>query len=135
MARSRYGVKTSTLKFGEKTYEMSAGPAGKSVTREAIEVTSLEDTVKQFIRGSLKEIDEFTVTLFQGSADITEDAAPAVLQLDVVLENGEDEDIQTSVVIGSAAVTKVTYPNHEGSGDRKATYDVTFRPTGVVSAS
>ncbi len=132
---NRWGVKSATLTFNSTTYEMDAGPAGQSETREAIEVTSLADTIKRFIKGALKEIDEFTVTLYQkSSGNLTSDAAPAALALSVTLENGIDSDATVSVSIAKAIVTKVAYPNQEGSGERKATYDVTFKPDGSVSA-
>lgn len=131
----RWGVKSATLTFGGATYEMAAGPGGQSETREPIEVTSLADQVKRFIKGALKEIDEFTVTLFQKSTgNLTSDTAPAALALAVTLENGIDSDATASVSIAKAIVSKVAYPNQDASGDRKATYDVTFRPDGSVAA-
>ena len=131
----RWGVKSATLTFGGATYEMATGPAGQSETREPIEVTSLTDQVKRFIKGALKEIDEFTVTLYQKSTgNLTADTAPAALSLAVALENGIDEDASASVAIAKAIVSKVAYPNQEASGDRKATYDVTFRPAGSTAA-
>lgn len=131
----RWGVKSATLTFGSSTYEMAAGPSGQSETREPIEVTSLSDQVKRFIKGALKEIDEFTVTLYQkSSGNITSDDAPAAISLAVTLENGIDSDASASVSIPNAIVGKVAYPNHDASGDRKATYDVTFRPDGTVSS-
>lgn len=130
-ALERWGVKSATLTFGGATYEMASGPAMKSETKEAIDVTALTDSVKRFISGALKEMDEFTVTLYQKSAgDITVDAAPAALSLAVTLENGIDSDATVSASIAKVIVTKVAYPNHDASGDRKATYDVTFRPDG-----
>lgn len=134
-ALERWGVKSATLTFGGATYEMASGPAMKSETKEAIEVTALTDSVKRFISGALKEMDEFTVTLYQKSAgDITVDAVPAALTLAVTLENGIDSDATVSASIAKVIVTKVAYPNHDASGDRKATYDVTFRPDGSTGA-
>ena len=127
----RWGVKSATLTFNSASYEMASGPAMKSETKEPIEVTGLTDSVKRFIQGALKETDEFTVTLYQKSTgDITVDASPAALSLSVTLENGIDSDPTVSASIAKAIVTKVSYPNLDASGDRKATYDVTFRPDG-----
>ena len=64
--RARWGVKTAILTFDGTVYAMANGPAGKSETRDAIDVTALSDTVKQFIKGAVKEIGEFTVTLPAG---------------------------------------------------------------------
>jgi hypothetical protein len=131
MAKSRYAVKSATLTFGGTAYEMANGPSGKSETREAVEVTALTDQIKQFIPGAVKEINEFSVTLYsKGEGDLTVDAAPAALKLDVVLSNGEDADVSASVEFGSAMVTAVAPTEQDASGDRKATYQVTFRPSG-----
>ena len=128
---NRWGVKSATLEYGGTKYDMASGPAGKSETREAIDVTALSENTKHFITGALKEVDEFTVTLFQGTSDITVDTAPASAMLSVVLENGVDSDTSISVGFNKLIVTKVAYPAQDASGDRKGTYDVTFRPDGT----
>lgn len=128
---NRWGVKSATLEYGGTTYDMASGPAGKSETRDAIDVTALSENTKHFITGALKEVDEFTVTLFQGANDITVDTAPASAMLSVVLENGVDSDTSISVGFNNLIVTKVAYPAQDASGDRKGTYDVTFRPDGT----
>ena len=128
---NRWGVKSATLEYGGTTYDMASGPAGKSETRDAIDVTALSENTKHFITGALKEVDEFTVTLFQGTSDITVDTAPASAMLSVVLENGVDSDTSISAKFNNLIVTKVAYPAQDASGDRKGTYDVTFRPDGT----
>lgn len=128
---NRWGVKSATLEYGGTTYDMASGPAGKSETRDAIDVTALSENTKHFITGALKEVDEFTVTLFQGTSDITVDTAPASAMLSVVLENGVDSDTSISAKFNNLIVTKVAYPQQDASGDRKGTYDVTFRPDGT----
>lgn len=128
---NRWGVKSATLQYGGTTYDMASGPAGKSETRDAIDVTALSENTKHFITGALKEVDEFTVTLFQGTSDITVDTAPASATLSVVLENGVDSDTSIGVKFNNLIVTKVAYPSQDASGDRKGTYDVTFRPDGT----
>lgn len=130
---NRWGIKSATLTFGGTAYDMASGIAGKSETRDALEVTALSDQVKQFIVGALKEIDEFTLTLFQGTSDITIDTAPAAASLSVTLENGIDEDATVTASFNRLIVTKVAYPTQDASGERKATYDVTFRPDGATA--
>lgn len=107
---NRWGVKSATLEYGGTTYDMASGPAGKSETRDAIDVTALSENTKHFITGALKEVDEFTVTLFQGTSDITVDTAPASAMLSVVLENGVDSDTSISAMFNNLIVTKVAYP-------------------------
>lgn len=128
---NRYAIKSATLTFGGTTYPMASGVAGKSETKDAVEVTALSDSVKQFIAGALKETDEFTVTLFQAdTGDISVDDTPAALSIAVVLEDGSGTDKNATVSYAKAIVTKVAYASQDASGDRKGTYDVTFRPTG-----
>lgn len=128
---NRWGVKSATLTFGGATYEMAVGKAGQDENRPAIDVTSLGDTVKRFIKGALKEIGTIPVTLYQkSSGNITADAAPAALTLAVTLSNGIDADQTVSVSINRAIVEDVKYPDVDAKGTRDATYSVEFRPDG-----
>lgn len=133
---TRYHVKSATLKFGSTTFEMASGPAAKGQTKEAVEVTALSDSIKQFIPGALTEDDEFTVTLYDKGTGMPAVAdKPAALEIAVTLSNGQDEDVSATVSYNKAIVTKVAPPNQDGSGDRKATIDVTFRPDGSTAAA
>lgn len=134
----RYHVKSATLKFGSTTFEMASGPAAaaKGQTKEAVEVTALSDSIKQFIPGALTEDDELTVTLYDKGTGMPSVAdKPAALEIAVTLSNGQDADVSATVSYNKAIVTKVAPPNQEGSGDRKATVDVTFRPDGSTAAA
>lgn len=131
--RTRYAVKSATLSFNSGSYDMASGPAAKGETQEAVEVTALSDSIRQYIPGAVTEVDEFTVTVFQkGSGDITVGTAGA-LTISVTLENGVT-DATATVSYNKCIVTKVAPPSIDASGDRKATYDVTFRPDGSVAA-
>lgn len=134
---TRYHVKTATMTFGSTPYEMATGPAAKGQTREATEVTSLGDVFKQFIPGALTEDDELTVTIYDkgpSNRPKTSDA-PAALAFVVKLSNGVDADVAADFSYVKAIVTKVSPPNQDGGGDRKATIDVTFKPTGEQPAA
>jgi len=132
---TRYHVKSATLTFGSNTFEMASGPAAKSQTKEAVEVTALADSVKQFIPGALVEDDEFSVSLYDKGASMPSVSdAPAALTITVKLSNGQDADVTETVSYNKAIVTKVAAPDQDGSGERKATVDVTFRPDGSVAA-
>lgn len=133
---TRYHVKSATLTFGTDAYEMATGPAAKGQTREATEVTALADVFKQFIPGALTEDDELTVTIYDkgpSNRPKTSDA-PAALAFAVKLSNGEDADVEADFSYVKAIVTKVSPPNQDGGGERKATIDVTFKPTGEQPA-
>ena len=132
--RARYAVKSATLTFNGTTYDMATGPAMAAETKDAVEVTALSDSIKQFIPGALKEVDEFTVSIYQkGSGNLTVDTASAALTISVTLENGV-ADATATVSYNKAIITKVAPPSLDATGDRKATYDVTFRPDGSVAA-
>lgn len=134
MAQTRYAVKSATCTFGAKTLQLAGAPVMKGETKEAVEVTALSDQVKQFITGALKEVDEFTLSLYMdGSTDLSVDDAPAALSISVTLENG-GQDVTASVSYANVIVTKVAQTNIDASGDRKATYDVTFRPDGTSAS-
>ena len=133
---TRYHVKSATLSFNSTSYEMASGPAAKGQTKEAVDVTALSDSVKQFIPGALVEDDEFSVSLYdKGTGMPTVGTTPAALTIAVVLSNGVDADVTAAVSYNKAIVTKVAPPSQDGSGDRKATVDVTFRPDGSVASS
>lgn len=133
---TRYHIKSATMTFGSATYEMASGPAAKSQTKEAVDVTALSDSIKQFIPGALVEDDEFTVSLYdKGTGMPTVGSTPAALTIAVTLSNGQDADVSASVAYNKAIVTKVAAPSQDGGGDRKATVDVTFRPDGSVASS
>lgn len=132
---NRWGVKSAVFTYGSNTYDMASGPAGKSETKEAIDVTALSEQVKHFITGALKEVDEFTLTLFQNSTgDLTVDTTPLSASIAVTLENGVDSDATVTATFNKLLITKVAYPNQDASGDRKGTYDVTFRPDGTTAS-
>ena len=40
---NRWGIKSATLTFGSTSYDMASGVAGKSETKDAIDVTALTD--------------------------------------------------------------------------------------------
>ena len=132
--RQRYAVKSATFTFGGTTYDMASGPFMKSQAREALEVTALSDTQKQFIPGALLEDSEFTVTLYsKGSTnDLTVNTTPAAVVISTTLENGV-QDATMTASYNKCIITSVSYPNTDASGDRKGTYDVTVRPDGSAS--
>ena len=133
--RGRYGVKTATLTFGSNTYDVASMPTDEGFTRDAIDVTALADTFKQFIQGAVVELDEFTVTLYKkATGNIDKSTAPGALSISVTLENGVDSDATATVSFNRCLVTKVSPPSIDASSDRKAVYDVTFRPDGTTAA-
>lgn len=133
---ARYHVKSATMKIGSNTFEMANGPAAKSQTREAVEVTALSDSVKQFIPGALVEEDEVTVTIYDpgtGRPSVTDEAAK--IEFSVTLSNGKSPDVTAAFSYEEGIVTKVSAPSQDATGDRKATLDVTIRPSGKQASA
>ena len=135
---NRYHVAKATLKIGTKTFEMATGPHAKSKTREACEVTSLADAIKQFIPGALTEEDEFNVNIYDPGADDrpSTDDAPAKIEFAVTLSRGQGttDDKSADFSYEKGIVTHVGSPSHEGNGERKATLEITIRPNGEQPA-
>lgn len=135
MSLNRFAVKSATFSFGSTSLDMASAPVIAGETREACEVTSLADQVRRFIKGALKEKNEFTASFYdKGTGMPTVDSAPANVSISVTLENGEDTDV-TETYTEKCLVTKVSPPSQDATGDRKATVDITFRPTGEASSS
>lgn len=133
--RGRFGVKTATLTFGSNTYDIASMPIDEGFTRDAIDVTALADTIKQYIQGAVVELDEFTVTVYKkATGNIDKSTAPGALTISVTLENGVDDDATATVSFNRCLVVKVSPPSIDASSDRKAVYDVTFRPDGTTAA-
>lgn len=131
---NRYHVKKSILKIGTTTYEMATGPHAKSQSREKCEVTSLADAIKQFIPGALKEDKEFTVSIYDdGEHRPSVDDAPAKVEFEVAISRGQGstDDKAANFAYEKAIITDVSSPNHDATGDRKATLDVTICPDGT----
>ena len=134
---NRFALKNATLTFGTATFDTATIIVLPPQTREAVDVTANSDDVHQYIKGALKDNDEITLTIYQKpSGNITVDDAPAALAVAGTLEDGvTTPDPTINLNIPRAIVTKVSPPYIEATGDRKAVYDVTFRPDGSTAAA
>ena len=134
---NRFALKTGTLKFGTTVYDAASINVLPPETQEAVDVTATSDTVRQYIKGAVKNYDEITLTLYmKASGNLTTDATPAAFEVDGVLEDGiTTPDPTISLSFNRAIVTKVSPPYLEATSDRKAVYDVTFQPDGSSSAA
>ena len=134
---NRFALKNATLTFGTATFDTATIIVLPPQTREAVDVTANSDDVHQYIKGALKDNDEITLTIYQkSSGNITVDDAPAALAVAGTLEDGvTTPDPTINLNIPRAIVTKVSPPYIEATCDRKAVYDVTFRPDGSTAAA
>lgn len=128
---ARYQVKSVKVTFNNVEYAVPQAPAAQPQSSDPTDVTCLEDTAKQFIKGALLNNDTFDVVV-QGV-----DTAPVVntvgaVTLAVVYCNGS-ADMTKSVSIGDCILQNVQPPNPEAGGDRAANWTLTFQP-GAVTA-
>lgn len=133
---NRFALKNGTLTFGDTVYDATAIIVLPPETREAVDVTATSDTVRQYIKGAVKNFDEITLALYMKvSGNITTDATPAAFEVKGALEDGiTTPDPTISLDFNRAIVTKVSPPYLEATSDRKAVYDVTFQPDGSTAA-
>ncbi len=129
---ARYQVKSVKVTFDNVEYAVPQAPAAQPQSSDPTDVTCLEDTAKQFIKGALLNNDTFDVVV-QGV-----DTAPVVntvgaVTLAVVYCNGS-ADVTKSVSIGDCILQNVQPPNPEAGGDRAANWTLTFQPGAVTVA-
>ena len=129
---ARYQVKSVKVTFNNVEYAVPQAPAAQPQSSDPTDVTCLEDTAKQFIKGALLNNDTFDVVV-QGV-----DTAPVVntvgaVTLSVVYCNGS-ADVTKSVSIGDCILQNVQPPNPEAGGDRAANWTLTFQPGAVTVA-
>lgn len=129
---ARYQVKSVKVTFNNVEYAVPQAPAAQPQSSDPTDVTCLEDTAKQFIKGALLNNDTFDVVV-QGV-----DTAPVVntvgaVTLAVVYCNGS-ADVTKSVLIGDCILQNVQPPNPEAGGDRAANWTLTFQPGAVTVA-
>jgi len=133
MAYTKYQVKGATLSFNGTDLGAVQVPTAQPQSSDATDVTCLDDTAKQFIKGALLNNDTFDVVV-QGLS-----AAPTVNTVgDVVITPTYCDGTNTSgaaVTIPKCILTNVQPPNPEAGGDRAANWTLTFQPGGVAPAA
>ena len=125
---------TTTITFNGASYKVASAPIQKPVTREAANVTSLEQTVAHYVAGAVENWDEFSITVYDdGTAPSTSEAA-AAYSISSTITDGTNQ--ATVSVEFKALLTKIEGGEIESDGDRKATLTLTFQPSGdAVSGS
>ena len=128
--RARYAVKSATLTYGGVTYDIATAPTMKGEAKEAVEVTALSDSKKQWIPGALAEDKDFTVSIYEkATGNLSVSVTPAACVISSTLENGVADQTVT-VTYSNAIITDVSPASIDASSDRKATYEVTIKPDG-----
>ena len=133
MAGSAKGVATTTtITFGGASYKVYSTPIRKPETREAVDVTTVDQTVAQFVAGAVVKGDEFTIKIADEGQTIETSTAPAIFTISSTITDGTNSYTVSATFY--ALITKIAGSSIEGSGDRKAAIDITFQPSGNDSA-
>lgn len=125
---------TTTITFGGTAYKVANAPIQKPVSREAANVTSLDETVAHYVAGAVENWDEFSITVYDNGTAPETSEAPAKYAITSTITDGTN----TSSVSVSfmALLTKIEPGEIAFDGDRKATLTLTFQPSGdAVSGS
>lgn len=127
---ARYQVKSVKVTFNNVVYAVPHAPSAQPQSSDSTEVTCLEDTAKQYIKGALLNNDTFDVVV-QG---VTE--PPAVntvgdVSIETVFCNGST-DVTKTFPIGPCILQHVQPPDPEAGGDRAANWTFTFQPGAVT---
>lgn len=133
MAYTKYQLRGLTLSFNSVEMGAVQAPSAQPQTSDATDVTCLDDTAKQYIKGALLNNDTFEVVV-QGLS-----AAPTVNTVgDVVLTPSYCDGTNSTgsaVTITKCILVGVQPPNPEAGGDRAANWTLTFQPGGVAPAA
>lgn len=129
---ARYQVKSVKVTFNNVEYSVPQAPAAQPQSSDPTDVTCLEDTAKQFIKGALLNNDTFDVVV-QGVNEAPAVNTVGAVTLAVVYCNGS-ADVQKSVSIGDCILQNAQPPNPEAGGDRAANWTLTFQPGAVTVA-
>lgn len=129
------GVATNTtITFGSgSSWKVYGAPIRKPESRDAVDVTSLDETVAHYVAGAVLKGDEFTITIADEGQTIETSTVSAAYSISSTITDGTSEE--TVSVSFNALLTKVSGGSIEGAGDRKATIELTFQPSGDDSAS
>ena len=129
---AKYQVKSVTATFGSTAFKVVQAPSGQPQSSDPTDVTCLDDTGKQFIKGALLNNDTFDLVV-QGITDAPTVNTVGALTLSVSYCNGSSDTTKT-VSIGDCILQNVQPPTPEAGGDRAANWTLTFQP-GAVTVS
>ena len=128
---ARYQVKSVKVTFNSVEYSVPQAPAAQPQSSDPTDVTCLEDTAKQFIKGALLNNDTFDIVV-QGVNEAPVVNTVGALSIEAVYCNGST-DVTKTVAVGPCILQNVQPPNPEAGGDRAANWTLTFQP-GAVTA-
>lgn len=127
---AKYQVKSVTATFGSTSFKVVQAPSAQPQSSDPTDVTCLDDTAKQFIKGALLNNDTFDLVV-QGLTEAPTINTVGALTLSVAYCNGSSDTTKT-VAIGDCILQNVQPPNPEAGGDRAANWTLTFQPGAVT---
>lgn len=127
---AKYQVKSVTATFGSTSFKVVQAPSAQPQSSDPTDVTCLDDTAKQFIKGALLNNDTFDLVV-QGLTEAPTINTVGALTLSVAYCNGSSDTPKT-VSIGDCILQNVQPPNPEAGGDRAANWTLTFQPGAVT---
>ena len=130
---AKYQVKSVTATFNGASYKVVQAPSAQPQSSDPTDVTCLDDTSKQFIKGALLNNDTFDL-IAQGINEPPTPNTVGDLTLSVVYCDGTT-DTTKSIAVGKCILTNVQPPNPEAGGDRAANFTLTFQPGAVAPAA
>lgn len=130
---AKYQVKSVTATFGSTAFKVVQAPSAQPQSSDPTDVTCLDDTGKQFIKGALLNNDTFDLVV-QGLNEPPTVNTVGTLTLTVVYCDGAT-DTTKSVEIGNCILQNVQPPNPEAGGDRAANWTLTFQPGAVTGSA
>jgi len=130
---ARYQAKSVKVTFNGTAYAVPQAPSAQPQSSDPTDVTCLEDTAKQFIKGALLNNDTFDV-IVQGVNESPVVNSVGDVTIEAVYCNGST-DVTKTVAVGPCILTNAQPPNPEAGGDRAANWTLTFQPGAVTGAA
>ncbi|MBQ6007315.1 MAG: hypothetical protein IJL17_02165 [Kiritimatiellae bacterium] len=127
---AKYQVKSVTATFGSTAFKVVQAPSAQPQSSDPTDVTCLDDTAKQFIKGALLNNDTIDLVV-QGINEAPVVNTVGSLMLTVVYCDGTN-DVSKTVTIGDCILQNAQPPNPEAGGDRAANWTLTFQPGAVA---
>lgn len=130
---SKYKVKSLTASWNSTNFKVRSMPAGKPVTSDPVDVTTLDDVESRFIPGALTQNGEFTMVA-QGLVEPPTLNVAADMTLTIVFNDGS-ADTSKTVSIPGCILKGIEPPAADATGERAANWSLTFQPGGSDPAA
>ena len=127
---AKYQVKSVTATFGSTAFKVVQAPSAQPQSSDPTDVTCLDDTAKQFIKGALLNNDTIDLVV-QGINEAPVVNTVGSLMLTVEYCDGTN-DVSKTETIGDCILQNAQPPNPEAGGDRAANWTLTFQPGAVA---